>query len=253
MIYLADHGGPGRFQVNDIEILETTQLTQWVKQLDDQIPGKVTLIIEACKSASFLTPLAADQRYLIASADANQAAIISNQGLNAFSYFFWSEISSGADLQSAFKTGRQGMSSQLIEGRPQNAQLDSNGDRKFSSADFTALADYCLGNCTKYAANPPNILEVSAPATLNGATDATLSMQVNSLERILRAWVVITGPDFRHTDSDEPVSELPVIELKCDENQLCSTSHNQFDLKGDYQLTFYTHRAQEYPILPSTI
>ena len=187
VIYLADHGGPGSFQINDSEILNETQLTQWVQQLDAQIPGKVTLIIEACKSASFLTPLAAHNRYLIASADANQAAIISNKGLNAFSYFFWGEISSGADLQSAFKIGRQGMSRQLIEGRPQNAQLDSNGDKTFTGADYTTLDDFCIGNCTKYAANPPSILEVSAPTTLNGATEATLSMRVNSLEPIFES------------------------------------------------------------------
>ena len=252
VIYLADHGGPGRFQVNDLEILDTNQLTQWVQELDDQISGKVTLIIEACKSESFLTPLAADQRYLIASADADQPAIISNKGLNAFSYFFWSEISSGADLQGAFKIGRQGMSSQLIEGRPQNAQLDSNGDQKFSSADFSALADFCLGNCTKYAANPPSISEVTAPTTLNGATEATLSMQVSSLEPILKAWVVITRPDFRHTDSDEPVSELPQIVLQCDDSQLCSTSNNEFDLNGKYQLTFYVLDNKDQPAIPKT-
>ena len=252
VIYLADHGGPGRFQINDLEILDANQLTLWVQELDDQIPGKVTLIIEACKSESFLTPLAADQRYLIASADADQAAIISNKGLNAFSYFFWNEISSGADLQGAFKIGRQGMSSQLIEGRPQNAQLDSNGDQQFSSADFTALADFCLGNCTKYAANPPSISEVIAPATLDGVTEATLSMQVNSLEPIIKAWVVITRPDFRHTDSDEPVSELPQIVLQCNDSQLCSTNSNEFDLKGDYQITFYVLDNKNQLAIPET-
>ena len=252
VIYLADHGGPGRFQVNDVEILDVTQLTQWIQELDDQMPGKVTLIIEACKSESFLTPIAAQDRYLIASADANQPAIISNKGLNAFSYFFWGEISSGADLKGAFKIARQGMSTQLIEGRPQEAQLDSNGDQEFTSADFTALADFCLGKCIKYAANPPSISEVTVPATLDGATEATLSMQVNSLEPILKAWVVITRPDFKHTDSDEPVSELPQIVLQCDDSQLCSTSNNEFDLKGDYQITFYVLDNKNQLAIPKT-
>ena len=50
--------------------------------LNEKIPGKVTLIIEACKSASFLKPLANKIKRinLISSADADQAAnTISNK------------------------------------------------------------------------------------------------------------------------------------------------------------------------------
>ena len=78
VIYLADHGGDGSFQINQLETVYATQLSEWVQKLHDKIPGKVTLIIEASHSASLLPPLAAQRRYLIASTEADHVATISN-------------------------------------------------------------------------------------------------------------------------------------------------------------------------------
>jgi hypothetical protein len=63
-------------------------------------------------------------------------------------------------------------------------------------------------------------------------------MQVESKEPILKAWVEIKRPDFKHTNSNEPISKLPVFDLVCDDNKLCTTSHNKFDVNGGYVITF---------------
>ena len=239
LVYLIDHGGPGRFQVNDTEILTETDLKNWVSQLDEKISGKITVIIEACKSGSFLSPLASPERFLISSADADQPAVISNKGLNSFSYYFWSEIGNGANLNTAFKKARQGMSRQFVQGRAQNAQLDSNGDQKFDSKDSVALSEFCLGACTTYAAIAPVIETIPQSKTLQGETALELTMQVSSVENILQAWAVITRPDFDHPDSNAPVVDLPKLELLCNETQFCSANYEQFDVQGNYLVNFY--------------
>ena len=64
--------------------------------------------------------------------------------------------------------------------------------------------------------------------------------------------MVITPPDFKHADSNVPVSELPQIVLQCDDTQQCSTSNNTFDLNGNYQLTFYVLDNKDQMAIPKT-
>lgn len=64
---------------------------------------------------------------------------ISNQGLNSFSYTFWSEIATnGAKVQSAFRTAWQAMSATTIGSVPIDAQTDDNGDGVFNQQDYDA-------------------------------------------------------------------------------------------------------------------
>ncbi len=247
VIYLIDHGGPGIFAINDKETLKEVQLTAWVNILNEKIPGKVTLIIEACKSASFLQPLANKIKRinLISSTNADQPNTVSNGGLNSFSFFFWSAINYGNDLQKAYRAGKQGIQPQRRKGDqeiPQDPHLDSDGDQQFNTVDdFTTLADFCLGICTDSSPSLPKIVNPTAPTTLNDATEAILSMQVESKKPILRAWVVIKRPDFKHTNSNEPISDLPEIKLECDDNKLCAVAvnHKKFDVNGKYVITYY--------------
>ncbi len=245
VIYLIDHGGPGIFAINDKETLKETELTAWVNILNEKIPGKVTLIIEACKSASFLKPLANKNKRinLISSTNADQPNTVSNGGFNSFSFFFWSAINFDNDLQKAYRAGKLGIKRPRINGEqeiPQDPHLDSDGDQQFNTDDdFTTLADFCLGKCTDFSPTPPTIVNPTAPTELNGATVATLSMRVKSKEPILRAWVVIKPPDFKHPNSNEPISDLPEFALECDDNKLCTTSLDTFNVNGKYVITYF--------------
>jgi DNA-binding beta-propeller fold protein YncE len=245
VIYLIDHGGPGIFAINDKETLKEAELTAWVNILNEKIPGKVTLIIEACKSASFLKPLANKNKRinLISSTNADQPNTVSNGGFNSFSFFFWSAINFDNDLQKAYRAGKLGIKRPRINGEqeiPQDPHLDSDGDQQFNTDDdFTTLADFCLGKCTDFSPTPPTIVNPTAPTELNGATVATLSMRVKSKEPILRAWVVIKPPDFKHPNSNEPISDLPEFALECDDNKLCTTSLDTFNVNGKYVITYF--------------
>lgn len=238
-IYLIDHGGDGSFQINPHELLSASQLDTWLTQLQTQIPGRVTLVVESCRAGSFLSKMSRPKRLTITSSNAQQPAIVSNNGLNSFSYYFWSELRSGALLQEAFKTARQGMSSQLIENRPQMALLDSNGDGEFSSEDYDVLGDYCVGNCAQYASAAPKISSSSGNSVLNGEQSLNFQITFNSLEAVNSAWVVIRPPDFLHSDLNQPVSELPKVYLQCNSQKQCSGSYDKFTLPGEYSLSFF--------------
>ena len=249
-LYLIDHGGPGKFQVNPSEILTAEQLQGWLNQLQSIMPGRISVVIESCKSASFIPALTAKSRIIVGSSKADQAAVISNKGFNAFSYFFWNEVRAGAVFKDAFKAGRQAMSSQLVNGEPQNAQLDSNADGLFDSADFTELGDYCLGNCIQFAASLPVISNETENTTLNGESSMLLSLQVTSLEPILSAWAVVLRPDYYHPDSDEPLGDLPIVELSCNNSGLCTGIYDKFNVTGDYQISYYAQDGLYQMALP---
>jgi DNA-binding beta-propeller fold protein YncE len=260
LIYLVDHGGPGTFKVNQKDILSREQLKQWIDSLQSKTNGKVTVIIEACQSASFFDGLGANNRILIASADKEQPAVISNQGMNSFSYHFWYAVHTGQPLLQAFKKAQQGMSSQAIlvnnKEQRQKAQLEADGNGLFDSADETAVGDYCLGNCQQLAADEPQLTPITTSSTLNGETKFSLSVLVTSLAPISRSWAIISRPDVNHTDLNQPISDLPQLSLLCTKQEtgqyLCQGEYPAFDVNGDYNITFYARDTQARTSVPNT-
>lgn len=253
VIYLANHGGPGKFQVNDSEILTGEELNAWVTQLEQVIPGKVTVIIEACNSAGFFPHLSKPDRYLFASAKANQPAVISNNGLTSFSYYFWSEVATGAHLQPAFETARQGMSKTIVDTLAQDAQAETDGNQVFNNLDLTNLSDYCLGNCNQTAAAAPNISPISPGSrTLNGETAQDFTMTVNHLQPLDEAWALVQRPDDISIDPDKPLN-FEKINLSCDSQDVCQGRYERFDLKGEYRISFYAMDENKDVSFPETL
>lgn len=250
VIFLANHGGPGKFQVNGTEVLSGYELNQWVSQLDDSIPGTVTVIIEACNSASFFDPLSKAKRNLFASAKANQAAVISNNGFSSFSYFFWSEIGTGALLRNAFENARQAMSSIIIDGSAQNAQADIDGDQRFTEQELDTLGDYCLGNCNQTAAGAPVIASIKPSSrTLNGETALDFNIKVTHLQVLNRAWALVQRPDDISIDPNQALN-FDKIKLSCNSEDICQGRYERFDLAGDYKFSVYAMDVQEEVSLP---
>jgi DNA-binding beta-propeller fold protein YncE len=255
VIYLVDHGGPERFRVNETEILTADSLAKWVAQLEERIPGRVVLVIEACESGSFLPALAAfpnDERIVMTSTAADEVAYILNRGLISFSYYFWGGVHQGADLEQCFVRARNGTSPFQEAGRPQYPQLDSDSDGETTVADLARIEGQCLGNCVKYASDPPQIVGLPSGRDLMGETSAALWVQISSLQPIINAWAVVERPDFIHGDSAQPIDEAPKVTLQCDDAGYCSGEYEQFDVKGDYRLSFYAEDRKLQLTLPMT-
>lgn len=242
VIYLVDHGGPERFRVNETEILTAGQLVQWIQQLEQNISGRVILVIEACESGSFLPALAAvpnNKRIVITSTAVEEIAYILNRGLISFSYYFWGGINQGADLEQSFSRARNGTSPFQKSGRPQYPQLDSDGDSQTTAADLSGVEGLCLGNCVRYASDPPQIIDLSPDKDLTGERTDNLWVRLSSLQPIINAWAVVERPDFIHGDSTEPVDEMPKVALQCDDTGYCTGKYKRFDVQGDYRISFF--------------
>ncbi len=101
VIYLTGSGEAGIFQINDTETLSANDLDVWLDQLQENIPGKVTLIYDADYSGSFiplLTPPEEKERILITGTSVGQPALFLSDGVISFSNFLWKSVSRGVNL-----------------------------------------------------------------------------------------------------------------------------------------------------------
>lgn len=257
VIFLANHGGAGSFQVNNDEVLVGEELNSWINQLEQTIPGKVSIIIESCNSASFFEYLKKPNRYLFASAKADQPAVISNEGLTSFSYYFWSEVAKGARAKPAFTTARQGMSRIETDKGSQNAQADTDGNGIYNQKDLETLGEYCFGACNQTANQAPNIKPLkTGRQTLTGETTKDFSMTVSHLNPLKQGWALVQRPDDLHIDTSQPLNFKKVY-LTCTENSrvesTCSGQYKNFDVKGEYRINFYAMDKNQDASFPETL
>ena len=247
VVYFIGHGGVGTFQLNRDEQLKPAQLKLWLDTLQSKLikdqrgqPGKLTLVIDACKSGSFVAPLAASNRYIVASTQPDLDAIISNKdGSNSFSYHFWGQIGfKDGWLSTAFQQARQSMSSELVDrGKTQRAILDADGSGDDTTeADYAVVGNYCYGNCTPHASVPVVIESVSPLNNLNGSLSRTL--KVRASKDIAKAWVSIQRPDYHFPTDGTAINTLLTVNLTCDGSNTCQTNYNNFNLNDNYQVTF---------------
>lgn len=253
VIYLSNHGGPDKFKVNSFETLSGEELNSWVSELEKRIPGTVTVVIEACNSGSFFDKTSKPERFLFASAKADQAAMISNTGLSSFSYYFWSEVTTGAFVKNAFLDARQAMSLIQTGNGLQTALADTNGNQTYEPGDLGILGDYCLGNCNKTQGAPPEIIPFS-PNTrvLNGESALDFNVTVDSTQALDRAWALVQRPDDINIDPGRPLN-FEKIQLTCDKQGECEGRYERFDMKGEYRLNAYALDREGDISFPETL
>lgn len=253
IIYLVDHGGYEKLQINGTEDVTAAQLRAWTNQVLSTIKGDVTLVIDACKAGSFLS-LGDTRRKVIASTLPEQPAVMSNTGLTSFSYFFWSEIGLHANPGKAFRVARQVMSNQRVNTTDtQNAQLDANGDKQFASNDYDAIKGVCYGNCQRSKLLPPVIEFVSpADSTITSNTVA-LAIRVTDASTINRAWFDVQAPNTQVTDTNLPITNGKQYPLSCDKEGMCRADFADFNRGGYYLFNFYVENKEGKVSLPRTI
>ena len=211
---MTDHGKTGTFQLNpDEPYFKAQDLDSWLDSLQATMNGRVVCVYDACNSGSFiplLTPPSGKQRIVITSSQADERAWFMNQGINSFSYQFWSSAWLKGNLYDAFLDARNMMA------LDQTALLDADGDGIANTkADQTAAGAIAIGRGRSAASLPPSILAVSDDQTLDGPTQATLWARLGSdaLATIDRVWAVVVPPDHAAVASDIPVTDLASVDL----------------------------------------
>ncbi|MGA1869868.1 MAG: 6-bladed beta-propeller [bacterium] len=241
MIYLVDHGGDGTFRMSSTEILSASDLDIWLDTIQTTIPGKVTVIYDACGSGSFifaLRPPSGKGRIVITSTSPDESAYFITQGSISFSNYFWTQIFNGLNVKKAYELAKDAINNTT---NLQNPLLDANGDGSSNeAADFIIAQDTYIGNGTVIHGGAPVIGSVSEAQIISNTASAILSAyNVTDNDGIAHVWAVIRPPDYRQGLSDNPVQGLPSFDLKSVSNDQYEETYDGFNIEGTYHIAIY--------------
>jgi len=252
VIYLIDHGGHETFQVNSTEILTAPELNTWLNSLQTTLPGKITLVYDACESGSFVSALKAPQakkRVIITSSKPKQLAYFHAQGSLSFSMYFWTHIFNGLDIANAFDLASQSVS---ISTNVQTPLLDANANGIGNEPEDDKLVqNIFIGNGTVIASDAPIINEVSPPQTIYESNTALIYVNVTDTDNIVRVWAIVRPPNYRQADPSQPVLALPSYDLKPIKDDRYEANYTGFDQAGDYQLAIYARDSAGNTSMPT--
>ncbi len=100
LLYMADHGGHEKFLLDgnldpsdERRMLTASELDTWLDELQTVMSGRLILVLDACRSGSFVPRIAGDQRVIVTASDADEDAILTGLwGSSSFSWEFWSYV-----------------------------------------------------------------------------------------------------------------------------------------------------------------
>ncbi|OQX27112.1 MAG: hypothetical protein BWK80_07000, partial [Desulfobacteraceae bacterium IS3] len=231
VLYLVDHGEKDVFLINEKEILNVSDLAEWLNELQSKITGKIIVIYEACHSGSFLPALKGKDRIIITSASAEEDAWLLN-GSVSFSNFFWTQVFDGSNLEQAFLTARKASDYAI---KNQNPMMDDNAGGEVARNTY-------IGNGTIVSGDAPIIGIISPEQIIDGIT-TTASLYADGVtdkDGIARVWAVIRPPDY--VPSGGPITDMPFVELKFVENnryEISDDSNYKFNVNGTYLIAIY--------------
>ncbi len=252
LLYLTDHGGNGTFGMSENETLTASDLDTWLDELQETLPGKVTVIYDACESGSFLsslTPPSGKERVVITSTSPAEPAVFMNQGSMSFSNYFWSHIFNGVSVKDALDLVQEAIGISL---GGQTSMLDADGNGIGNEAeDYALIENTYIGNGTVISGDAPVIGSVSPAQTITGISSGSLFAEsVIDNDGIERVWAVIRPPDYSQGSADNPVTSLPSIELTPVGENRYEGTYNGFHAAGTYQIAIYARDRQLNTCIP---
>lgn len=180
VLYLKGNGGLETFEISPSESLDSAELDAWLDVLQDPttgIPGKVTVVIDADHSGSFvaaLTPPTDRDRIVIASARSSQSASFLSGGDISFSAYFLNRVLNGSTVRNAFKHAPVAM---RFEGRGQRATWDDNGNGiADEKTDGQIALLHRIGMGVQLAGVDPIIGSIIAPDSITSTSSWIISV-----------------------------------------------------------------------------
>lgn len=244
VVYLIDHGGMDTFRMSGTETLASGELGTLLDTWQGAAANRrVTAIYDACQSGSFLDEIRSEMfdRIVITSSGAEENAYFVSQGTLSFSNQFWTHIFNGLSLEGAFTLASQTQSTSFPEQTP---MVDADGDGMANSSfDLARLSGQFIGNGTQIFGSVPTVgnVTVSAPSGSSATVDASNVVDGDGIGRV---WMVLRPPGFNPGSPDNPVQDLPTVELARDPGtDDYSATFNGFSSEGTYQITVYAQDA----------
>jgi hypothetical protein len=236
-LYLMDHGASDTLFLNGAnESVTTSQLDEWLSQLEESVPGlESNIIVEACQSGSFISPtesMSRDGRALISSTGDLSLAYASEEGA-VFSDAFLDALAQGMNLQAAFD---EGASAADLAHPDQTAWLDDTGDGRYNPDSDGELAAQRGFAC---AAPPPG--ELWAPFIVQAQLqEGTITAEVRDDRGVEVVKAVIYPPSYSQPDSSQELIPDPEpIFLEAQGNDLYRVELDAFTEAGSYRIVLY--------------
>ncbi len=230
VFYLVDHGGESGFRLSEDQYLAPDQLAGWLDRYQDASIAEVIVVIDACQSGRFVSPLQADDTYrrlILTSTSETTNAHFIEQGSLSFSGFFWTQVFTGRDVESAFSLAREAIGTFAPN---QSPQLSARGISPQISIGYgTDLGD---------SAGPP--FDVSIADGDPEAGTATVRVEVDRPDEVARIQAVAIPPGYApETAPDSSVLGLPSVQLTPDSDGRYVGTLSGLTEAGDYRVAVY--------------
>ncbi|WP_139786637.1 DUF1566 domain-containing protein, partial [Desulfamplus magnetovallimortis] len=247
LIYMADHGGVGKFMLNEYqEWLYASDLDLWLDTIQRDMDVDVILVYDACYSGSFIqymTPPPGKLRILITSSGPDEAASFADDTLYSFSYPFWAKIIQSGSLYNGFTSGTTQMCGRQTPQIEANWILQDGSDIVPNEKEDKSIASAVrLGKGYALAAVPPVIEDVPDTIALDGSESARLwaGSIITASGGLDRVWAMVIPPDAYSGSADVPVTGLPVVELlDGDSDGVYEALYDGFGKTGTYEVNFF--------------
>ena len=167
VLYVVGERNGSDIRLADGQSLSAAQLDGLLDQLQQTLPGTLTVVLDVDDAGSILrglTPVAGRSRILLASTGVAGHAARQLGGALSFSKFFWGKVLDGGTGLSAFRTAVQGIA---FAGMHQIPEIDDN-DNLIPNEIIDGLRSsrYSIGRGILLAADAPRIGTISAPAVV---------------------------------------------------------------------------------------
>jgi len=240
-VYLIDHGGTDQFLIfPDSEILPADQLKGYLDSFQTATGRKVVVVIEACKSGSFLdnliTPGATKDRVVITSTGMDDG-YTHLDGRISFTQFFTDQLLTGDSLNQAHLKAKNALT--------RIGSFFAKAEPKMSETIQGSANSACVGGCFLVAPIIPAFTAQSPNGTIS-ATSSSRSFytKLSSMEGIESVWAVVTPPDFTppatSPDFQTPVVTLPTFNLTGPDGEGKFTgTYGPLAKTGAHQIVYY--------------
>ncbi|MGE0083825.1 MAG: PKD domain-containing protein [Desulfococcaceae bacterium] len=244
VVYITGIGSRANVQINDSESLSAKVLDTWLDNVQQKIPGIVTVIYDGDYAGTFLpllTPQENRKRIVICAASADQTANFNAPDALSFSAFFWKNILCGLSTGRAFADAADAMAFALHT-RADLPLLDDNGNgRGNERGDGYAADEYIIGAGIRLAENLPAVGE-AVPETVLAAGESALlwAADVNATGTLKKVWAVLIPPN--PTGSAPFV--LPNAELTWNPDaKRYEAVYSNFPFFGNYTVSIYAENT----------
>ncbi len=216
LVVIKDHGGDLTFRMGATETFSAFDLESWLAGIQGIIPGKVTLINDSCLSGGF-SAIANSKLNVITSTGPDQVAYFTGQGLMSFSNYFWNAFMNGKSIGEAFDAADLSLADGATEQLP---EMNTDGDAvPNEGSDIDAAANLFIGSGTdnflqapKFCEPEPCTPQISVTIS-GGSTGIITANSVTDDDGVNRVWAVLYTPDTPPPDPENPITDLPTVEL----------------------------------------